>query len=571
MTGKPLAKTLITSLVMTMLVTLAPVQAATPPLTNSQAIARWGGIGFPASGLWLLEDFNLGFDPSALYKTKQTANKTELTLCSGINDPNCSETESLYQILNFDVCTPNSLLACIAGIWAIDQSGKRIEGELVRSIPIEERQFVQENVDLNLPKSTSYGSIFRIPGVKNEAGNENYFAATRVTLFKQPSQKKFELGEIASGIVPINELRGDYGVRSIIPTGGHGSTGPTRSPAGEECVALEQGICRERVDFPSEYKFGMTIRVGEKLSGWYHGRLSLPDISIKEWKSGQEISIEGHPVKVPSLDFVVPYSELSESAKKVFDDCAKTQCGGRGNTSGIHQLVGNLNHPSTLEWIKAYNKDYQDRSTKTQTFWSFKKMFNHAGVVREDELKRCGDKAGSLTGLVLTNSLVYSSGPPAFESSTGSLVYTVASPHFESNGRVASGTYDLTLRSDVARCIYGFSNAPIKADISITGDDGENRVATTVVREEDGWLYLSAKGFTFSAPKIQVKLTQEQVAKVEEVKAAPPTSSEVPTTTAVAAPPKAATIKKSITCVKGKAIKKVSGTSPKCPAGFKKK
>jgi hypothetical protein len=40
-----------------------------------------------------------------------------------------------------------------------------------------------------------------------------------------------------------------------------------------------------------------------------------------------------------------------------------------------------------------------------------------------------------------------------------------------------------------------FSKAPIQAEISITSADGEKKVATTIVNERNGWLYLSAKGF----------------------------------------------------------------------------
>jgi hypothetical protein len=73
-------------------------------------------------------------------------------------------------------------------------------------------------------------------------------------------------------------------------------------------------------------------------------------------------------------------------------------------------------------------------------------------------------------------------------------------------------------------------------------------VATTVVNERDGWLYMSAKGFTFSSPTIKIKLSQGAVI--------------------VPAP----MVKKStITCVKGKLIKKVTATNPKCPSGYKKK
>jgi hypothetical protein len=118
------------------------------------------------------------------------------------------------------------------------------------------------------------------------------------------------------------------------------------------------------------------------------------------------------------------------------------------------------------------------------------------------------------------------------------------------------------MRSDIARCLYGFSNAPIKAEISITSDDGEKKVATTIVNEKNGWLYLSAKGFTFSSPTINVKLSQEKVVVV-------PTPTPAPS----AAAPMAPVAKKSvtITCVKGKTAKKVSGESPKCPTGYKKK
>jgi hypothetical protein len=132
----------------------------------------------------------------------------------------------------------------------------------------------------------------------------------------------------------------------------------------------------------------------------------------------------------------------------------------------------------------------------------------------------------------------------------------------------ASGSYDLTLRSDVARCIYGFSKAPIKAEISITSSDGEKKVATTTVNEKDGWLYLSAKGFTFSTPLINVKLSQDVVV-VEKPAPAPEVSAPAKS---VDAPAKAIAKKSiSIICVKGKTSKKVTGANPKCPTGYKKK
>jgi hypothetical protein len=126
------------------------------------------------------------------------------------------------------------------------------------------------------------------------------------------------------------------------------------------------------------------------------------------------------------------------------------------------------------------------------------------------------------------------------------------------------------MRSDVARCLYKFTNAPIQASISIAYETSERQIATKVVNERDGWLYLGAYNFTFSSPTIQVKLFQDPP------KPSPtPTSSQTPTEV-VAVPasptPKAAAAKKTtISCIKGKLTKKVSAVNPKCPAGYKKK
>jgi hypothetical protein len=104
--------------------------------------------------------------------------------------------------------------------------------------------------------------------------------------------------------------------------------------------------------------------------------------------------------------------------------------------------------------------------------------------------------------------------------------------------------------------------------VSITSSDGgQQNVATTVVNEDNGWLHLSATGFTFSSPTLKVKLTQDgSIGTPTPQPSAEPSASAEPQVAAIPV------MKKStITCVKGKTTKKVSAVSPKCPAGFKKK
>jgi hypothetical protein len=154
---------------------------------------------------------------------------------------------------------------------------------------------------------------------------------------------------------------------------------------------------------------------------------------------------------------------------------------------------------------------------------------------------------------VTTNASEYLDGPPVFDKSTGALDYKVAATHFEPDGTtIFRGTYDLVMSSKVARCIYGFTSAPISATVSVTSESGANSVATTVVNERNGWLSLGAYNFTYSNPTIRVVLTG--------------TSASAPATPAATSKP---VEPKSITCVKGKVSKKFF--TSKCPAGYKKK
>jgi len=180
-----------------------------------------------------------------------------------------------------------------------------------------------------------------------------------------------------------------------------------------------------------------------------------------------------------------------------------------------------------------------------------------------EQYGKCIGDSG-VAGMVTTNSNAYIAGPPKF--TDGDLAYKVASPHYDSKGALQIGTYDLAIRSDIARCLYGFTSAPIQASLSVIYADGEAKKATTLVSEKNNWLRLSAKGFTYSSPTVKVRLTQEKAA------AAPspaPSASPTPMASASAAP--VAAKKTTITCVKGKTSKKVTAVNPTCPKGYKKK
>lgn len=195
--------------------------------------------------------------------------------------------------------------------------------------------------------------------------------------------------------------------------------------------------------------------------------------------------------------------------------------------------------------LKAWLPFVKDTANATPTYWIVRTV---AGG-DDSNPKGCFAK-GDINGVVTTNATAYTSGAPTFDLGNQSLNYQVSSPHFDANGKVNIGNYNLQINSKVARCLYGFTSAPISATVSIISENGENQVATTTLKEPNGWIYLTAGGFSYSSPTLKVKFTQ---------------------TAAQVAPVKVSPKKSTITCVKKGLIKKVSAINPQCPAGYKKK
>jgi hypothetical protein len=285
----------------------------------------------------------------------------------------------------------------------------------------------------------------------------------------------------------------------------------------------------------------MKVVLGKAMQGWFHGRIFQPSIEVQLDGSGQVLTFEALPVQVPTLYERVNTSELSSefraylASNRTFSEGSSYFMPGNSGTEAI-EMAG--------FWLPLV----KDKATTSRTYWNVRTLEGN----QDSDVSRCSTDSNKLAGIVTTNSLVYSAGPPTYNKAEGSLDYKLLSPHYTATGEEAIGTYDLVLRSDVARCIYGFSKAPIQAVVSILSSEGENKVATTLIKEKDGWLTLSAKGFTFSSPIVRVKLSQE--AEVAPV-----------------APEKVSAKKSTITCTKGKITKKVSGVKPKCPTGFRRK
>jgi hypothetical protein len=260
---------------------------------------------------------------------------------------------------------------------------------------------------------------------------------------------------------------------------------------------------------------------------------------------------------------------MSSQIKKHWDECLPLRtCGfstriadsnfwkeSNGNLRNVQDYATPFGDRA-LQLISTFTSAAADKSVAVPSAWNIRSLT----TTEMSKANGCFSEGSGVKGIVTTNSTTYSEGPPTFKD--GMLNYKVASAHLNPDGTEFKGTYNLVMRSDVARCLYKFSSAPLSASIEVVSDSGQTSVATTVFGERKGWVELAAYNFGFSAPTVRVKLSQE----VEVV--VTPSPSPTPTPSASAKPAvKTATI----TCVKGKTSKKVTAVKPKCPAGFKKK
>lgn len=518
-------------------------------------------------GMYLDENLEFTAQTSGIYATSTPDVQASYKLCKTITDEICTEATDIAINQYFDICAGPSEINCIQEVWAKRSDGEKIAGVYQRHIPSSGSGDFPAAPAMKLPASKGNNLLIRFPGVNHSGGSDDFLVGVRNShSFRKPGgasaliypiEAKNLVGAIAA-VTPL--LTGQQGIQ--IFDGFSSNGGLEYSPAGDRCLSTGDGYCAAARYFPADYRFGLTLKLSNKLNGWFHGRISKPEVSTRADGDSYLVTIEATPVRVATLDFMVPISEVDQRIKNRV--LSAEDIGHAGDERSGVRLAFDLNFPEGPELLDWFSPNFKDKATRTNEYWTFRTLTDF----RNDSLRRCSNDSGELAGVVTTNALLYSSGPPTYNSSEGTLDYQVAAPHYESNGNEASGTYDLLLRSDVARCIYGFTQAPIKASIEVLSADGTAKVATTLISEKDGWLSLSAGGFGFSSPIVRAKLSQDSPEPETPSSSGiiqNPGSTSTPTAEVVSKK-----VKKSITCVKGASKKKVNGVKPKCPKGWKR-
>ena len=507
-----------------------------------------------------------GFYPSHLEAAKKSDPSSPWfsKVCTSTDDPVCKGPEILreYYAL-FPNCTSQDQTNCIESVWGYDPMRNKVLGIFVEEW--NSPNYFPADASLNMPEGRG-ASTWEIPGVNGSGSNlfgvvvgehgGEYDQGRRYVNETGAKQKPFDF---FISLQPTSIVsRGANASSSKFVNSDTDPNGTIFEAAAESrhCLFIDMKRCASKESFVTDARYGISIRVKNQLTPWFFGRLGAPSIQVLKGSVNTQLIVEATSLKVPIITGQMPFAKLPISFLNNFKQI-KTAADLREIWGGIWNQ-GDAGR-NALQLYDIFQSSLDPLAKVMKSAWEIRTI-SQVDYLGEETMTRCSGNSG-FAGLVASNASVYASGPPVFSEPDQSLNYKVGSVHFDDKGNVINGFYSLSLRSDVARCLYGFTDAPINARVEVLSEGESQNVATTVLKDSNGWLNLVASGFHYSSPTVKVKLTQ---AKDETPVVAPISQAPI-------AAPQTAAVKRSITCINGKNLKKVTAVNPKCPVGYKKK
>lgn len=415
----------------------------------------------------------LSIPPSRLDSTGQG----EWTMCTSMSDSRCTSDAARKEMTAWSIiadCSVTTEDSCIESLkfGPLDQ-------------PMGSATYVDEIMDgIEFGAEPQYGLLagHGLPIYENKTGI-NVADSTKIAVMVMPiarwnqATKRFKIERMDVKLIPYK-----LASRGALSLG---------------CAFTKGDQCAQIVDFANDVRVELSFRIPNELGGWFSGRLKAPNIAITKYNAKtNRIVVSAEPVDVAAMGLVKKDSEFTAEENKI-------NYGLGGWSTGVGKARGvNPWQPSVFAFIEHYRPQVNDTSIGTNRVWNLSSMAAGVG-------SNCLKDTSKVLGIVTTNALGYAGESPAFNN--GFLDYKVSGLHYLPGGQdLVYGSYDLVMRSDTARCLYGFGKAPLYASVSVVNEKGAKSTATTVVAEKDGWLKMAAYGFTFSKKTIKVKITKKK-------------------------------------------------------------
>lgn len=463
--------------------------------------------------------------------------------CTSISEEPCASAPVVEFSAVLQPCVRPSQVDCVVEFGVLDAAGNRVSGVFQGRFPSQGLNDFSSNSTVGLPEGGPAG-IWTLPSTTGLAVREHLVRAVVAGERKAGGKVAFtnfaaNISSVSVRSIPCGRDQSelDSGCRiGDVPDLAENQGGEEGWWAYVEGIGNRDGFdcvlagnldpesqtadCAERRALSKDATYYITIRLSQGVSGWMHGRMADPTFSYSDYSpvaGAVTLSMSGKPVSVPSIVLDMPYSDLPSNLQESYrfnGGWPKTGGGywdpagdaGEDPTDPLLRTRRSLPSPfgqDAISELEAWLPVVNDTAVADPTQWTVRSLGYDIGPQYG-----CPTPKNRITGIVTTNSTLYRAGTPEFDAASQTLNYTVAAPHYMSSGEVFRGMYSLIIRSDLARCIYRFSSAPIKATIEVVDSGSETISAVTNVFESGGWIKLSASGFTHSTPTIKTKLTQ---------------------------------------------------------------
>lgn len=495
---------------------VVPLNAAVTDLDERYRVETpsedgWHGVNFDTT----IKDWA---QPSFLVASSKNPLEREAVLCNSLSDAACVKNGMEMRIRSlFDQCENSSERDCISSLTAIKPNGERLTA--TQKLVLQSKHVFKGDSKRFIPDGGGAGIWTIQDGSKTLDFAMVAGVEMRIRDLDPSSTAPIESNVVREkmlvSIQPV-EIIESREIREVALSIEDGTLVGNSSAISNGCYVAANGLCALRKAFDEELSFEVGVRYLRGVQGWMVGRIQNFRLVGTPFpnNNGFEMKISGKPVTIGS---VVAWSRWENTSDKIRELFAKgvDGYGWRPNKTVPEVLNPDGNTRTLLTYLNesgersiahfnAWLPLIKDKATAMRTRWNLQSISEN-----QSEYERCSKGLG-LIGIVNSNASVYSAGPPIFNRKAGTLEYKVAAPHYRSDGVTKHlGTYDLAMRADVARCLYGFSKAPISAVVSIESETGITSISTKTVTERDGLLRLNASGFTFSSPTIKVKLTQK--------------------------------------------------------------
>lgn len=431
--------------------------------------------------------------------------------CDSTKDPSCTNAPiGLLANLVLPICEKDVISDCIAALRVKLDEGPQTKAEFLGYTDGRETTIKVGGQSLIGKTSGVYYAL-------NKQGKKHYFLITanlKALLAKRMdgSEGKFQFPYFG---IDVSEITFEPSI---------------------DCLATFENECISKT-LSKNIFIETSLRLSSPPPNWLAGRMSGPTVLVTKNAYGSEVKISGQTVDVANVNGKVS-PKLFYKYPRGFPESYIASLASQNGSLTIPPLF-------SLMYAEDVFKELKEKSTELKSYWQLSGSSRFTAFcsasLQGDCLQGgngpCLDSSENFGGVLATNALAFSRNPPKIIDDE--MQFLLASPHLLPDGKTTTGTFDLEMSSQALRCIYSLSNLPLRAEISVVNADGKVKVSSSIFAETKGIATISVKNFSYSVPKIKVKLSQT-------------------------------TSKSSITCIKGKTKKVISGANSVCPTGYKK-